>query len=280
MTTKLDMTQAWNSALALLSGSKDMVVILAGVFFFLPNMVVGILMPVTPDAQAPEAPDPQTLEEALEQMTEQLSALFGDIWWMFLVVLAVQAVGTLALLALLANRARPTVGEAVGFGLTALIPYLASQIILMLAIVAAFTALISVGTVINPALGALGALLGFVVAAYLWTKTSLVAAVMATEGQLNPIAALKRSWQVTKGNSLRLFAFYLLLGLAAGVLVVVIGMVLGLSALMGDTVSTIVSALGNSLVTMVYAVVSMAVLASIYRQLSGGLGHDVDKVFD
>lgn len=44
---KFDMGQAWTDAVALLSKNRDLVVILAAVFLFLPSLALGVLAPTT-----------------------------------------------------------------------------------------------------------------------------------------------------------------------------------------------------------------------------------------
>ena len=42
---KLDMGRAWSDAIALLRGNQQVILIVAGVFFFLPNLALALLMP-------------------------------------------------------------------------------------------------------------------------------------------------------------------------------------------------------------------------------------------
>jgi membrane-anchored glycerophosphoryl diester phosphodiesterase (GDPDase) len=118
---------------------------------------------------------------------------------------------------------------------------------------------------------------------YVMIKLSLVLPVIVIENVRNPMAALTRSWQLTKGNSLRLFVFYLLLTIAYFVIVMVIGMVSmapvvliagqGKAAmLVGGLVSGIVGAAASALLT--------AILAAIHRQLAGPSAASIGATFD
>ena len=118
---KLDMGRAWNEATALVFANKDVVGIVAGVFFFLPYLALSLLMP---DAAQPEF-DPQNTEAALDA----LSTLYAENWWAFLLTSVLQMVGMLALFALLTDRARPTVGEALKRGTFGFPSYLATQVL-------------------------------------------------------------------------------------------------------------------------------------------------------
>jgi len=265
MAAKLDMGRAWNEAVASISANRDMVLIVAGVFFLLPNLMLSMLAPGA--AQPPAMP--AGAEANLEQVTAQLSAWFAEVWWMYAAIAVLQAVGTLALLALLTDRDRPTVGEAIGFGVKALPTYLATQIIISLGVGLAGGAAIMVAQVV-PLLGVLLVLLAMVFVLYAMIKLSLITPAIAIEKEMNPVAALKRSWRLTKGNSLLILGFFLLLLVAFVVISIVVGLVLAAFSLLGDDVGLIVSAVGNGLVSMVMVTVMLAALAAVHRQLSAG----------
>lgn len=271
MAAKLDMGRAWNEAVALLSANRQVVLIVAAVFFLLPNLMLTLLAPEA--AQPPEMPAGAQLN--MEQALAELSAWFGDVWWMYAAIAVVQAVGTLALLALLTDRARPTVGEAIGFGVKALPTYLATQLIVSLG----FGLAGGLAVVLMQALPLAGVLLGLVViifGVYALIKLSLVTPVIAIEKQMNPMTALQRSWRLTKGNSLLILAFFILLGVAFVVISLVVGLVLAAFAMLGEQVGLIVGAIGNGAVSMAMVTVMVAALAAVHRQLAGsgetGLG--------
>ena len=66
MAAKLDMGRAWNEAVALISANRDMVLIVAGVFFLLPNLMLSML--------APGAAQPPTMPEGTEANMDQVMA--------------------------------------------------------------------------------------------------------------------------------------------------------------------------------------------------------------
>ena len=263
---QLDQGRAWNLATTMITANKDVIGIVAGVFFFLPNVAAAFLMPQSGELAAlsgSQNPDPAAL-------WAQLTAFYADVWWVFLLMGVAQAVGVLGLLALLTDHRRPTVGEALLFGIKALIPYLVTQLLVSFAIALVIMVLVAIGAVINVAVAVAMAALGMIVAAYIWTKFALVAPVMAIEGVLNPLAALKRSWSLTKGNSVRLFTFFLLLVLVLLVVSMITGLVFSMFGLLGAEIAVIVSALGGGLLNMAFVVVMLAVLAAVHQQLSGG----------
>lgn len=273
MAAKLDLGRAWNEATALLGANRDVVLIVAGVFFFLPNVVTTLLLP-SQDALVMQL---EALGENADP--EQLLAIFADYfsgsWYIYLVFGLVQAAGVLGLLALLTDASRPTVGWALGFGLKALVPYIIAQILLGLIMLGVPILLIGLGAAINPGLAALLSIVSLVLLAYIWIKFSLLSPVIAIDKVMNPIAALAQSWRLTKGNSLRIFAFFMLLIVSVLVLSLIAGMVFTLFSLLGDEIGFFASAVGNGLVSMAFTTVMLAVLVAIHRQM---LGKSVDGV--
>ena len=274
---KLDMGRAWNDAMALLRGNQQVVLIVAGVFFFLPNLALMLLMPETM-AQA----ETQVAGDAdFGAAIETASVLYGKIWWQLTVISTLSAVGMLGLLALLTDRARPTVGEALKTGVVCLLPYIGAQLLIGLAFVTIVLIVLVVGGAAGAAAAAIVGLLAAVAAIYLLTKFSLTIPVIVIDGVRNPVRALARSWSLTKGNSLRLFLFFLLLLLAFIVIAIVLGIagaVVGFVA--GEAGTVFVSALINALTNMVGITLYLAVLAAVHRQLSGGSPQALSETFE
>ena len=132
----------------------------------------------------------------------------------------------LGILALLTDHRRPTVAEALKIGASKILSYLAAYLLLGLAFGLIAIALVG-GLAATGSVGAsvVGIFASVVLLAYFFTKFSLVPPVLVKEGISNPITALARSWQLTKGNSLRLFGFFFLLIIALSVVMIVISMV-------------------------------------------------------
>jgi len=172
------------------------------------------------------------------------------------------------------------VGEALMFGVKALVPYFLAQILIGLGTVLAVGILIALGSAINQGIAVLLGMIAVVAMIYVWVKVSLLAPVIAIDKVVNPIAALSRSWQLTKGNSLRITLFFVLLVIAAMVISLVLGLVFGVFSLIGDHAFLIISAIGNGLVNMAVVVVMLAVLAAIHRQLSGKSNGTISQTFE
>ncbi|GAA4050865.1 hypothetical protein [Parerythrobacter jejuensis] len=276
---KFDMSQAWNDALALLKGNLSMIAIVAGVFFFLPYALLAV---VAPEAATGMAAGGQPAPDDFDAIMEQSLALYSENWWLFLLVGLLQGIGMISLLALLTDRSRPTVGDAIGFGVKALLPYIGTALLTGLVFVLAIGVPVGIAAATgSTALIAIVGLLAFVGGIYLYTKLSLTAPVIGIERIMNPVKVIGRSWQLTKGNSLRLFLFYFLLILVFGVVSIVIGMVFGLvMAIFGPQGAAIGTGISSGLINAVFVCIFLAVLAAIHGQLSGGSSEGISETFD
>ena len=275
---KLDMGLAWSDATALLAGNRNVVMVVAGVFFFLPYFAIMLLVPETMQPQAEMGADPADAEQAMQM----LGQLYADIWWVFVIIGVTQAIGMLALMTLLTDRNRPTVGEAIARGGRGFLSYIGAQILFALFLGMVVALLIALGAGIAGGTGAvLTGVIAFVIAMYLFIKFSLTAPVIAIDGILNPIGILQRSWQLTKGNSFRLLLFYALLFLALGVVSMVVTMVVGvLSAAMGGQLELIGNGLFAALLNAAFVVIFLGVLAGVHRQLSGPSHAEISDTFE
>lgn len=279
MAIKLDMGRAWNDAVAMLSANRQVVAVVAGVFFLLPNLAMSLFAPPAPGGATPPPgvqPDP---DQVMAQLSSELGVWFQDVWWMFLLVGLFQAVGTIGLLALLTDRSRPTVGEALGFGLRALPTYIATQLIIVFGYVALAMVFVVLAQA-SPVVAGIAGLMLLVGLVYAMIKLILVTPVIGIEHEMNPLTALKRSWRLTKGNSLRIFGFLMLLVVVFLVISLVASMVFAAASLLGDEIGLIVGAVGNGALTMALVAVMVAALAAVHRQLTGTVPGGATEVFD
>lgn len=264
---KFDMGRAWNDAVALLRANGQVVAIIAGVFFFLPYLALMLLLPESVAGVEAQVAGERDAGAALQAV----STLYARIWWQIILVTLLTAIGMLGLLALLTDRGRPTVGEALKSGVAYFLPYLGAQILMVLLFFVLILVGAAIGSIGGAAIGALVGIVALVAAIYVYVKFSLVIPVIVVERIANPVRALGRSWALTKGNSVRLFLFYLLLLIALLVIAIVIGLVVGLlGALAGPSSASLLGAIVNSGINALGIAIYLAVLAAIHRQLSGG----------
>ncbi len=218
----------------------------------------------------------------MQQAIDQISALYADNWPVLLAISIAGFIGSLSLLALLTDKGRPTVGEALGQGIRSIPTYIAAQIISALAAgVVVGLPLGLMAALAPPAVTATAGLALIVLVIYLFVKFSLIAPVIAIDQERNPIAAMTRSWRLTKGNSVRIFAFIVLL---FAVIVIIGALVQGVLTLIlsaiGGQVEAIGVALVSALVNTVMTVIFLVVIASIHRQLSGGTPEKIAEAFE
>jgi hypothetical protein len=241
MTMKLDFTAAWNDAIALLKAHKDMVLPIAGVFILLPTILLGYFVP-----------QPEIAEGLDEKATLAIMMQFySDIapWLMLTTILTI--IGNLAIYSLVLNDRKPTVGEALRLALGFFLPMLIANLLSGISMILGFILLIVPGI-------------------YLAIKFSLVGPALVSENIKSPVAALSRSWQLTKGNSLYIFAFYLIIGIVALIIyLVIVGLTgtlvsLALPASAALLATSVISGTIEMLLSVAFLFISMAV----YRQLS------------
>ena len=261
---KIDTTRAWEGAMKLLGSNKDVILVVAGVFFFLPTVVIGLLAPEILDPFAGQEP------ETPEQVMALMESLPIGFWIANLVISLIQAAGVLALFRLLTDKARPTVGEALSFGGRALPSYIGAQFLQLIAFALMIGIPVAIlGAVLGPAGGFAAILLAVPAFFFLFTRFSMVSPIIGIERQLNPLAALRQSWHMVKGNTVRLFIFYLLLFVCMIVISLIGAALVGLVfALFGEQVQAIGGTLLSGLMSAFIATVFVTVLAAVHRQLS------------
>ncbi len=278
---KFDSNRAWRDASAAASANREVLVAVAGVFFLLPGLASVLFLSDFQADMMANFGNPAAAERIMKGMT-------GPVVGFGLVSFLLQSIGYLAMLALLTDRTRPTVGEAIGAAIKALPSVIGAALLFFFAYMLAVVVFAMLAGAISSVtgLGAVAVLLVILLIGgvfYSMVKLSLVLPVIVIENVQNPATALARSWQLTKGNSLRLLAFYLLLGVAYLVIVMVVGMVSmalatliagqgKVSMLIGGVVTGVVGAAASALFT--------AILAAIHSQLAGPSAEAIGATFD
>ena len=274
---KFDMGAAWNEAVRLIAANRQVITIVAGVFFFLPYLAFMLLF--MNQMEALQAA--QTASANSEAMSDAMMTFYSEVWWVILLLAVIQGIGMLGLLSLLSDRTRPTVGHALSTGVKLFLPYIGAQLLISVILGLLILVPIAVGAGASVTAGVVLGVIAVVAFFYLFTKFILTPVVIALERQVNPIAALGRSWQLTKGNSVRIFLFIVLLVIAVMIVGAVFSMILGLLfALAGSEAALIGQALTSGLVNAVFYVIFLAVLAAIYRQLAGTSAETVRETFE
>jgi hypothetical protein len=268
---KFSMSEAWRDATAMMTANREVLLIVAGIFFFIPGAAMAMAM--------------ANLEEAMvadpENVQAMMQSFLHDWWWLVIVYFVVTMVGTLAMLALLRDHSRPTVAEALRVGLSGLLPAIAASLVLGFGIgLAAMVVLTAAGVTGSPALVVLAILVLAVGLVYVYVKTSLTAPVIAIDKVYNPFRVIGRSWRLTKGNSLRIFLFYLLLMVVYVVVSLVLGLIGAVVLFAGPSAALLVNGILSGILGAISAVIFVAVIAAIHRQLSGPSPAAVSQTFE
>jgi hypothetical protein len=259
---KFDSNLAWKQASSAIAANREVLLALSGVFFLLPSLALSLFFP---------QPEP-----VAGQNEQQILALMGDYYvsiMPFVIPMTlVQAAGTLALLTLFTDRSRPTVGAAIRQGFAGILAYFMAQIMLGVAIGLIGGILLAIGSVTGtPALVGLAIVAVVGMAIYAAIKTSLVAPIVAVERERNPIAAIRRSWLLTKGNSARIGLFYALVVMVFFVVMAIVMALVGivLAVVAGDEFARVAAAIVSSALGSVMTLYLVAIIATVHRQLAG-----------
>lgn len=262
---KLDLNAAWDQAVRLIAANREVLLVLGGVFFFLPYVLFGLLVPM-PDFAAIAGPSGDNTPALMAEM----NGFLAEYWWAVLLVALVQTAGAVAVMAVIGDPRRPTVREAMRRGGVFLLPSIAGQLLTSaLTLLVLFVALLVGALTGSKAIAATMSVFALPVIIWLMTRLSLSGAVIAIEQAANPIAALTRSWRLTGGNGFRLLAFYVLLFAAFFVISQVLGLIVRLLvALPGAEVAHVLGALLSGLIYAAMILIGYAVLASVHRLLA------------
>jgi hypothetical protein len=260
---KFSYNAVWDYTLALLRAHWPLIAAIAGVFIFLPSLMVGHFLP-----------PPQGGSSNPQADIDLVTAYWSTTWyWQLLAVLATM-VGTLAIIILVADRTRPTVGAAIASAFRLIPFYLLATFLVAAALVLAatvglvpFALLAAVGLRPILYLGMLGvAVLMF----YAGGRLAVLGQVVALEGRM-PLTAIRRTIELTRGHGWAIFFLLFLILLAGEIAVLAAGFVVGalfrllLAEPVADLLILIVSSALGSALTAVIVLASTAV----YQALAG-----------
>jgi Membrane domain of glycerophosphoryl diester phosphodiesterase len=252
---KLSLSVAWDEAKAVLARDGRLFLAVALALFVLPGLILNVTMPVAEPGKFPPA---------------------GSWMGVALVAGLISLVGQLAVLRL-AMEPHVAVGEAIVHGLKRLLPYVAATLCWLAPILIAGTLLYGIleANQAKPSVVAALALIALcVLFAFLAVRLMLSSPVASAEN-IGPIAILQRSWQLSRGNWWRLFAFLLLFGIAALCLLLAVESVATLlvrtfAADAGPrSVGGLLISIISQMVSAFLSVTFFVLLARIYVQRSG-----------
>lgn len=257
-----DYDRAWRDTTRLARENRPLLAGIAGIFFFVPYAALLLTLPLLAP-MPPSGADFATIAKSMQ-------AIYASAWWAFALVMICLVYGTLAMLALMKLRARPTVGEALRIGAAALPAYLLAVVIEMLGIeLIVGTIAVIVATSGNSGLLVAGWIISFALQLYLVVRFAMTAPVMVLEGERNPVKALRRSWDMTQGRGWKISGFIVLLLIAFLVVTMLLSLVFGLLlALVGEAGAQFGDALFSAAVLSASFTLMACVLAAVYSQIS------------
>jgi hypothetical protein len=256
--SKLSLSQAWDETKAILAHDGRLFIPVALATFVLPGLILGVSAPVSEPGKLPPA---------------------GP--WMAVAITAVivSLIGQLAVMRL-AMEPHVSVGEALAHGARRLLSYVAAWLLWLLPIVVAATALYDVLLAHEdrpPMAAALGLMLVTAVGVYVAVRMMLTSAVASAE-RVGPVTILRRSWELSRGNWWRLFAFMLLFGIGALALLLAVDSIAALAVRLVTadagprSLGGLLVSILSQLVTAILSVVFFVMMARIYVQRSGSDG--------
>lgn len=236
---KLSYSEVWADVIALLRSHASLIATVAGVFIFLPGLLVGYFLP---------QPEPASFDRIGQLWVEYLNSN----WHWLLLNALVGMIGSIAILLLIFAR-----GISVGGAIAAAVALLPSYFI------ASFLSSLAIG---------FGFVLLIVPGLYLLGRLGPLNALVVAETHRNPIAAIRRCWALTVGNGWAIVGLILIVAIAAaivvGVATTLVGIVLVLVAGqdIGQLLVLIVRTAGNAAMMVLLLVLG----AALYRRLSEG----------
>lgn len=234
---KFSYSAVWADVMALLRAHASLIATVAGVFIFLPGLLLAYFVP---------QPVAQDFARLGEVWTEYAMAN----WHWLLLNGLVSMIGQIAILLLIFSRGI-TVGGAIAAAL-ALLPFY------------------FLTSLLSSILIGLGFILLIIPGAYLLGRLGPVNAVVVAEMRRNPVDSIGRCFALTKGHGWAVLGLILLVAIAASIAIGVATTLLGIVFILvagqdvGQMLVLIVRAAGNAaLVTLV-----LILNAAIYRNLS------------
>lgn len=236
---KFSYSAVWNDTMQLTRQHLPLLVAIAGVFIFLPSLVVAVFMP----PPQPQSGDPGRVFQIMMDYYRAAAP-----WLLLGGVIAM--VGTAAMLRLVFAR-DSTVGAALAFGLMLLPFYFLLQLLVGLIVGVGFILLIVPGL-------------------YLIGRIAPAPALMVAEKRRNPLDAISRSFAITKGHGWAVFGLVFIVGVVGGITVSVADTLFGIIFILaaGRDLGTLLTAIVSCALSAAFATLIVMLYAAIYRALS------------
>jgi len=229
----------WDDTIRLTRQHLPLLVAIAGVFIFLPSLILAVMLP-------PPEPSGVSADRMLQTLIDHWQRVAP---WYVLGTL-VTMIGTAAMLKLVFSR-DVTVAAALAFGL-ALLPFL-----FLLQVLVSVILLIGFILLIIPCL-------------YLVGRLAPAVALMVAENRRNPIETISRSFAITKGRGWAVFGLVFIVGIVGGISVGVVNALLGIvfHLTASNELATLLMAVVSCALSAAFATLIVMLYAAIYRALT------------
>jgi hypothetical protein len=240
---KLSYSAVWDDTAALLRAHGSLIAAIAGVFLFLPTLLLRVLT-VEPAGLEGAQVDP------IHAVAAFRSYLFANLPWLLLVRI-VQAAGTLAILRLVLGPRGTSVGGAIGAAFRLLPSYFVAFLLI------SFAEGIGLFLLVLPWL-------------YLMARFAPLAPVFAAEQRRNPFDAMARAWDLTRHRGWAIMGLILLVAIGGGVAMLVANGLVGVVFLLlgGKTLGPLLVEIVGAATGAAFATLLIVLDAAIYRAVA------------
>lgn len=259
---KLSLSRAWEETTAVLARDGRLFLPVALALFALPGLILSVSVPET---------EPGQILAAGPWLAVGIAALL------------VSLIGQLSVIRL-AMEPHVTVGEAISHAAKRLLPYIGAALVWLVPILLLGSSLYAFLEV-NQTHSSIPASIALIALCFVFAFISvrlMLASAVASAENIGSFGILRRSWDLSRGNWWRLFAFLLLFGIGAVCLIWALESVAALLVRMvvedsgPRSLGGLIIAIIGQLVSALVSVVLFVMLARIYVQQSGtGVQHGV-----
>jgi uncharacterized membrane protein len=230
-------SDVWADTMVLLRAHAQLILPIAAVFILLPALAASYLLP---------RPQPKDIAELGPAMVEYARSN----WHWLLLQALVRMAGTIAILKLIFSRGI-TVGGAIAAA-AALLPFY-------------FLSSLGAGFLVG-----LGFILLIVPGLYLYARMAPLGPVIVAEGRRNPIEAITRTFELTKGLGWALLGLMILVAVASIIVRWVITIIFGilLVLLAGQDVGLLLTLIVDAALDAAIATLFVLLFAAVYRSLA------------
>jgi hypothetical protein len=235
---KFSYDAAWNDVLGLWRAHGEVLLIIAGLFLMIPDFARNLFLPM---------PAITGFDEANLALLEKY--FVENSLWLFLLNLPV-LLGSAAMLSLMVDARRPTVGEALGVAAFMLPSIFALNLLMQFAIFGGFIAFLAPGL-------------------YLIGRMAVASSWQMAHRSMNPITAVARSFDLTRDNGWAIAGIILIFAITGAIVARGIGAILGvlISFIIPKMSLAAVAAFLSSILSATIVLVMLILAAAIYRQL-------------